>query len=63
MAGEREPSRLFTQIIEANVSDDEIEALYGDLKYIFESSFDEAVHEAVSNRGAHYVEMPEQRIN
>lgn len=63
MSDYRIPSRLFTQIIEANVSDDEIEALFEDLKYIFDSNFEEEVSEAVTMRGAHYIEVPEQRLN
>ena len=63
MAAEHTPSKLFKQLIEANVSDEEISELYEDLKYIFESTFDEAVAEAVNIRGCQYIEAPEQRPN
>jgi len=64
MANERIPSRLFTQLAEANVSDNEMAELFEDLKYIFESNeFDNAVAEAVNIRGCQYIEVPEQRPN
>lgn len=64
MASDRIPSRLFTQLAEANVSDEEMSELFEDLKYIFESNeFDSAVAEAVNVRGCHYIEAPEQRPN
>lgn len=60
---ERIPCRLFMQLTEAKVSDDEIAELYGDLKLIFDdSTFDDAVHAAVT-RGSCYIEVPEQRPN
>lgn len=64
MVKDHTPSRLFTQLVEANVSDDEIAELFEDLKYIFESNeFDSAVAEAVTIRGCQYIEAPEQRPN
>ena len=64
MASDRAPSRLFMQLAEANVSDEEMLELYEDLKHIFaDSSFDAAVAEAVNIRGGHYIEVPEQRPN
>lgn len=64
MSSERAPSRLFMQLAEANVSDEEMAELFEDLKYIFESNeFDAAVAEAVNIRGGHYFEVPEQRPN
>jgi hypothetical protein len=60
---ERIPCRLFKQLMEAKVSDEEVAELYDDLKYIFDdTTFDDAVHAAIA-RGAYYVEEPEQRPN
>ena len=64
MSVDREPSKLFKNLLDANVADDEIAELYEDLKFLFaDSSFDDAVHDAVTNRGAQYIEVPEQRPN
>jgi len=49
--------KLFDQLTEADVSDDEIEELYHDLQFVFENPFDALIEEAVHRRGAVYVEQ------
>jgi len=51
--------KLFHQLTEANVSDEEIEELYVDLRFVFENPFDEAINEAIHQRGAAYIEQSE----
>jgi hypothetical protein len=45
--------------MEANVSEEEIEELYNDLKFIFENSFDKLINEAMS-RGSTYIEIEDK---
>ncbi len=49
--------KLFDQLTEANVSDDDIEELYHDLQFVFESPFDAAIEDAMHRRGAIYIEQ------
>ena len=49
--------KLFNQLVAAKVADDEIAELYADLRYIFESTFDEVINEAVNKRGCVYIEL------
>ncbi len=49
--------KLFDQLTEANVANEEIEELYEDLRFIFESPFDAAINDAIRNRGALYIEQ------
>ena len=49
--------KLFDQLTEANVANEEIEELYEDLRFIFENPFDAAINDAIHNRGALYIEQ------
>ena len=49
--------KLFDQLTAANVSDEEIEELYMDLRFVFENPFDVAINEAIHQRGAAYIEQ------
>jgi len=55
--------KLFNQLASANVSDDEIAELYQDLKFVFENPFDQLIKEAITLRGATYVEQSQQFLN
>jgi hypothetical protein len=48
--------KLFNQLTAANVSDDEIAELFEDLQFIFQNPFDTLIEEAITLRGATYVE-------
>ena len=48
--------KLMQQLNAADVSDEEIEALYADLQFIFDSPFDAEINLAVG-RGCAYVEQ------
>lgn len=49
--------KLFDQLTAANASDEEIEELYLDLRFVFENPFDAAIEEAMHQRGAAYIEQ------
>ena len=49
--------RLFDQLNSANATDDEIEELYNDLKFVFDNPFDAAIHEAINVRQCSYVDQ------
>jgi hypothetical protein len=49
--------KLFNQLHDSNVPDDEIRELYEDLKFVLDNPFDAAIEEATSVRGAAYVEI------
>ena len=51
--------KLFDQLTEANVSDEEIEELYADLRFVFDNPFDDIINEAIHQRGATYIEQSE----
>jgi len=55
--------KLFDQLAAANVADDEIAELYEDLRYIFDSTFDEYINEAVNKRGCVYIEIYQPLAN
>jgi hypothetical protein len=60
---DRIPHKLFNQLSAAHCSEDEIAELYDDLKYIFDSPFDNELNVAITQRGCTYVEIAEQRPN
>lgn len=49
--------KLFNQLTDANVDDDEIEELYQDLRFIFDDPFDVVISEAIKQRGVVYIEL------
>ena len=49
--------KLFEQLTAANVTDEEIEDLYKDLQFVFDSPFDNAIDEAINVRKCAYVEQ------
>ena len=49
--------KLFDQLTAAEASDDEIEELYMDLRFVFDNPFDAAINEAIHQRGAAYIEQ------
>lgn len=55
--------KLFDQLTEANVANEEIEELYEDLRFIFESPFDAAINDAIRNRGALYIEQTQSEAH
>ena len=55
--------RLFDQLSAANASDDEIEELYNDLKFVFDNPFDDAINEAIKVRQCSYIEQPQPVAN
>ena len=55
--------RLFNQLMAADASEEEVEELYNDLKFIFENPFDKAIEVALMNHGATYIEQNNQRLN
>jgi hypothetical protein len=63
MTIERTPHKLMGQLMAANVSEEEIAELYEDLGYIFANPFDTSINEAITTRGATYVEIADQLPN
>ncbi len=51
--------RLFNQLYESNVTDEEVAELFDDLKFVLENPFDAQIEEATSIRGCAYVEQPQ----
>lgn len=51
--------KLFQYLMEADVSEEEIEELYFDLKFIFENSFDKLINEA-QERGSTYIAVEDK---
>ena len=49
--------KLFNQLTDANVDDDEIEELYQDLRFIFDDPFDVVINDAIKQRGVVYIEQ------
>lgn len=49
--------KLFNELTAANVTDEEIEDLYNDLKFVFDSPFDTAIDEAIKVRKCAYIEQ------
>jgi len=49
--------KLFEQLTASNVTDEEIEDLYNDLKFVFDSPFDNAIDEAIKVRKCAYIEQ------
>jgi hypothetical protein len=52
-----------SQLMASSPSEDDITELYEDLKYVFDSPFDTLINEAVIERGAVYIEHPNQSVN
>ena len=46
--------KLYNLLLEAAPVDEEVLELYNDLKFVFEATFDDAIHAAMA-RGSHYV--------
>jgi hypothetical protein len=55
--------RLFNQLMAADASEEEVEELYNDLKFIFENPFDRAIEVALTQHGSTYIEQNNQRLN
>jgi len=53
------PRRLFDEVLATAPTDTEIQELYTDLSYVFGSPFDTKINEAITMRGAVYIEMPQ----
>ena len=63
MSNERTPHKLMGQLMAANVSEEEIAELYEDLSYVFANPFDNSINDAITLRGATYVEIADQLPN
>jgi len=55
--------RLFDQLSAANASDDEIEELYNDLKFVFDNPFDDAINDAIKTRQCSYVDQQQPKAH
>lgn len=55
--------RLFNNLRELNPTDDEIAELYEDLRYVFDSPFDNAINEAIIVRKCAYIEAAQPYLN
>lgn len=56
---DRSTHKLFDEMLALNPTDEDIKNLYADLNHVFGSTFDEKINEAILNRGAVYIELPQ----
>lgn len=54
--------KLYNYLMEANASQEEIEELYTDLKYVFDNPFDPLINAAME-RGCTYIDTQSQSLN
>ncbi len=56
-------AKLFDQLTAADVTDEEIEELYRDLQFVFDSPFDNAINEAITLRQCSYIEQAQPLVH